>query len=710
MISPNVDRRKFLELLLATSGMSAAGSLGFAAAPADSAPGPVADTQSGKVRGIQGKVVSFRGIPYAGSVDATARFLPPGPAIPWRGIRDAITAGPRAEQLPDKTLGGQNIFTSPILGPYFSGGRSDAAITVEPLSENCLVLNVLTPALHGTRPVMVYIHGGGFAQGSGALTLLADRLVAEENIVMVGINHRLNVFGYSWLGDLDPKYADSGNAGQLDLIAALTWVKHNIASFGGDPANVTIFGESGGGAKISCLLAMPGATGLFHRAIIESGSARSVRTREQAAADTQQMLATLGIAPTQLAQLQTIDADKLLAAGRRASPVVDGRSVPHQTWAGGAPPESKGVPLLVGNCKDEATLFSMSDPALFSLDWDALQAREVKAGIPGGQATALIAQYRADYPKDNASDLYFRISADRGARRNAIAQAEAKVQLGDDAYMYNFAWDTPIQGGKLRAFHTSELPLAMRLVLNPGSRTAFPEQIAGAWAGFARSGDPSHPGLPHWDKYTLARRSTMVFDVGKNRARGSSRAGRAGSAPALFFRQPLIRRRRQAHQARGRPSRTPRTMTTGARPKRSSPNSSAASSGIIRDVVADSQLSLIPAVRSHRRKQIPQIGRVHRPVSWIRRAKLQYRGHVLPRKHALVLCRQPRQIGRSNLQRGRRASVSNSSRTMATRAVILIHLLAIGNLRRFHRHVLDLDRGLLSIRGHHHHCCDKQRA
>jgi para-nitrobenzyl esterase len=513
MTSNNVDRRKFLELLLATSGLTAAGSTGLAAAFAQTA-GPVAETQFGKVRGVQDKITSFRGIPYAGPVDGAARFLPPSPATPWKGVRDAIKAGPRAEQLPDKTLGGQNIFTSPILGPYFSGGRADAALTVEPLSENCLVVNVLTPALRGKRPVMVYIHGGGFSQGSGALTLLADRFVAEENIVMVGINHRLNSFGYTYLGDLDPKYADSGNAGQLDLIAALTWVKSNIANFGGDPANVTIFGESGGGAKISCLLAMPGAKGLFHRAIIESGSARSVRTREEAAADTRQMLTSLGLAPSQLAQLQTLDVDKLLANAHHTLPVVDGRSVPHQTWAGGAPPESKGVPLLVGNCKDEGTLFSMSDPALFSLDWDALQAREVKAGIPADKATALVAKYRADYPKDNASDIYFRIAADRGARRNAIAQAEGKLALGDDVYMYNNAWDTPIEGGKLRAFHTSELPLAMRLVLNPEAEQ-LSKQIAGAWAGFARSGDPSHSGLPHWDKYTLARRSTMVFDAGK---------------------------------------------------------------------------------------------------------------------------------------------------------------------------------------------------
>ncbi len=417
-------------------------------------------------------------------------------------------------QLPDLTLGGQNIFTSTILGPYFSGGRPDAEMTVEPQSENCLVLNVLTPALHGKRPVMIYIHGGGFAQGSGALTLLSDRFVAEQDVVIVGVNHRLNVFGYTYLGALNPKFADSRNAGQLDLLLALNWVKNNISNFGGDPSNVTIFGESGGGAKISCLLAMPGAKGLFHRAIIESGSARAVRIQQDAEADTAKLLAALDVAPSQAASLQNIPADKLLAASRRASPVVDGRSVPHQTWAGGAPPESKGVPLLVGCCKTDSTIFSLNSPELFTLDWDGLQAQEIKAGIADNDARTLIAQYRADYPEDAASTLYFRISADRGARRNAIGQAEAKLAQGDDAYMYNFAWDTPILGGKLRAFHTSELPLAMRLVLNPEAEE-LSKQIAGAWAGFARSGDPNHSGLPHWEKYSLARRSTMVFAAGQ---------------------------------------------------------------------------------------------------------------------------------------------------------------------------------------------------
>jgi para-nitrobenzyl esterase len=287
---------------------------------------------------------------------------------------------------------------------------------------------------------MIYIHGGGFAQGSGALTLLADRFVSEEDVVLVGINHRLNVFGYTYLGDLDPKYADSGNVGQLDLVLALKWVRDNISNFGGDSSNVTIFGESGGGAKISCLMAMPEAKGLFHRAIIESGSARAVRTKEAAATDTKAMLTTLGLTASQVGELQTISADKLLNSSRRNSPLVDGRSVPHQTWSPTAPPEAAGIPLLVGNDKEEARVFSIGDPALFSLDWDSLKQRVIKSGIPENKVDEVIAKYRELHPTETASDIYFILAADRGARTNAISQAKAKLNQGSgDVYMYYFA-------------------------------------------------------------------------------------------------------------------------------------------------------------------------------------------------------------------------------------------------------------------------------
>jgi para-nitrobenzyl esterase len=515
-----VTRRTLISSCLGFGALSA---IDWGRASGRTADPLIISTEYGKVKGLETHgVISFRGIPYGGSTEGPQRFMPPGKPTPWKGVREAIKAGPRAVQSPDD----KGIFSSPLLGPYFSGGRADAPqITAQADSENCLVLNVLTPSPTGKRPVMVYIHGGGFSSGSGALTLLSDRFAGEQDVVLVGINHRLNAFGYTYLADLDPRYADSGNVGQLDLIAALQWVRRNIAQFGGDASNLTIFGESGGGAKISALLAMPGAKGLFHRAIIESGSARQARTTEAAAEQTKKLLSVLGLRPTQLDALQSLPPAKLFAAFQSASdglglsggPVVDGRSLPHQTWTPDAPPEARGVSLIIGNCKDESTLFSLRGAALFSLNWDELLRREVAAGIPEPEAKTLIAQYRQDYPRETPSDLYFRISSDRGARRNAIAQAEEKLKQGSgEVYMYHFSWNTPLLDGKLRAFHTAELPLAMRLVLYPQAEE-LSRQIAGAWAGFARTGNPNHTGLPHWDAYSTGKRSTMVFDVGNTR-------------------------------------------------------------------------------------------------------------------------------------------------------------------------------------------------
>ena len=512
-----INRRSVLAGIASAGAIRLIGENPLARAMSPASAEPIATTEYGKIRGVSANgVLSFRGVPYGGPADGAGRFMPPTKPAAWKGVRDAVKAGPRAMQLLDKSFGGgANIYTSPILGPYFSGGRKDAEITVEENSENCLVLNVLTPALQGKRPVMIYIHGGGFAQGSGALTLLADRFVAEENIVLVGVNHRLNVFGYTYLGDLDPKYANSGNVGQLDLVMSLKWVRDNIANFGGDPSNVTIFGESGGGAKISCLMAMPEAKGLFRRAVIESGSARSVRTKEAATEDTKKMLEALNLTPAEVGKLQSISADQLLSASRRNGPLVDGLSVPRQTWASGAPPESTGIPLIVGNDKEEARVFSVGDPELYSLDWQTLPGRVIKSGIPQDKADMVIAKYRELHPNETASDIYFMIAADRGARTNAVRQAQAKLaQNSGDVYMYYFAWATPIYGGKLKAFHTAELPLAVRLVLNPEAE-GLSKQIAGAWAAFARTGDPNHAGLPRWEKYSTAKKSTMVFDAEK---------------------------------------------------------------------------------------------------------------------------------------------------------------------------------------------------
>ena len=506
-------RRIFLRQYLIGTGSVIIGNWAGSAALAGES-GPTAETHTGKVRGIERNGVKiFKGIPYGGPTEGTGRFMPPSTPEKWAGTFDATQNGPRSPQ------GAGVIFTDPRIGVYFSGGRADAAeLSVQKDSENCLCLNVLTQGFSGRRPVMVYIHGGGYTSGSSLLTAFSDQFVREQDVVLVGVNHRLGVLGYSYLGAISEKYADSGNVGQLDLIAALEWVRDNISNFGGNPANVTIFGESGGGAKISTLLAMPKAKGLFHRAIIESGSSLRASEKEAAARGGKSLLERCGLSESQVDELQKLPLAKLMApAGRGglgggggAGPVVDGRSLPQQTWDPVAPEVSAGISMIVGNCKDEATLFS-SDQGLFSLDDAGLRDCVIKAGIPEADVDHLIGLYHRDHPKETPSDLYFRLASDRGARRNAVTQAERRLAQGKaSVYVYHFEWNTPMLDGKFRAFHTAELPLAMRLVAFPEAEN-LSKQISGAWASFARNGDPNHSGMPKWSPYSSNERATMLF-------------------------------------------------------------------------------------------------------------------------------------------------------------------------------------------------------
>ncbi len=443
--------------------------LALAAAP------ETVETTAGRVRGATGAGVTvFRGIPYG----SQKRFQPPGKAAPWAGVRDCTQTGPRCVQGPG------NIFLSATIGEYFRGSRERAELAAQPDSEDCLVVNVLTPSTRGKRPVLVYIHGGGFTAGSSHLTVFADRFPREQDVVLVGINHRINVFGY--LG------VDRANIGQLDLIAALEWVRANIGNFGGDARNVTIFGESGGAAKISALLGMPAARGLFRRAILESGSLLAVQTAEEAAAGLRTVTAKVSAE-----QLRTMPAAELLkaAAGVRMMPAVDGASLPQQLWTGAAPVVD--VPLIIGCCKDETALFTLKEEALYSLDAAGLRAR-----MPEN----LIAAYQKAHPRDTPSDIWFRYATDRDARAKAIRQAELQLEKGKSPVrMYHFVWNTPLVEGKIRAFHTAELPLAMRLVRFPESEPVS-KALAGAWAGFARTGEPG------WPAYTLEKRITQIFD------------------------------------------------------------------------------------------------------------------------------------------------------------------------------------------------------
>jgi para-nitrobenzyl esterase len=474
-----------------------------------------AETQYGLVRGMESNGVSvFRGLPYGGPTQGTSRFLPPSRPPKSTGVRDATVTGPRCVQSPG------NLFLNPQIGEYFGGGRPDRVTLAQQIdSENCLVLNVLTPGLRGKRPVMVYIHGGGFTGGSSVLTLYSDRHVREQDVVLVGVNHRLNVFGYSYLGGLSDKYA-VGNVGQLDLVAALEWVRDNIANFGGDARNVTIFGESGGGAKIGTLMAMPGAKGLFHKACVQSGSMLRAGDPDAATKNSREWMSRLGV--NKVEDLLNVAALDLLKAGVGSgpiafAPVVDGRSLPHQTWDPTAPKLSAGIPMIIGNCKDESSLFVQNNPALYKLDDAGLRTALAKLGLPEAKLSALLTLYRRDHPTKSPSDLYFRISSDYGARRNAAKQAELQLANGNaNVYIYYFQWNTPVANGKLRAFHTADLPLEMRLVRYPESEQ-LSRHLSAAWGAFAKTGNPSQKGLP-WPAYTTAGRQTMVFDAVGTRA------------------------------------------------------------------------------------------------------------------------------------------------------------------------------------------------
>jgi para-nitrobenzyl esterase len=484
------------------------------------------EVSQGRLKGTRKDGVSiFKGIPYAGSVEGAGRFLQAPPPAAWTGVRDALVYGPPSIQ--------NNTDYSAWLDP-------------KPGSENCLVLNVWTPQTTGKRPVMVWIHGGGYWSGSGGLPIYEGATLAQKgDLVVVTVNHRLNIFGYLHLAALDQHYASSGNAGQLDLVQALQWVAKNIAAFGGDPGNVTIFGESGGGAKVNTLMAMPAARGLFHKAIVESGSMLSVETPDIAENTARAVLADLGLGASEVNKLQAVPADKLLktcvklsAAGQHYAfgPVVDGSTIPQQTWTPAAPRISAHIPLLVGTNHDETAAFI--DKGLYDVPADdvALRNRIKKAAvfaldIKDTQVDALIAQYRKELPAASRLDLLVWISTDVGIRRAAIQQAERQLALGSaPVFMYEFNWRTPCFGGKW-ALHGIEIPFvfgnldygiawdghdtnAQRAAADPeGARFPLSDRTLAAWAAFARTGNPSHAGLPDWRPYSLARRETMLLDV-----------------------------------------------------------------------------------------------------------------------------------------------------------------------------------------------------
>jgi para-nitrobenzyl esterase len=517
-----IRRREILKSSLVGLGAAlAGGSLGSLLA--ESA-GPVVETNLGKLRGVSDSgVYTFKGVHYGASTEGSMRFMPPVKPAQWTGVRDAINLGPLAPQIMSNATGGSDIRKA--MGDIFGPGE---------ISEDCLVLNVWTPSLHrGKRPVMVWLHGGGYTGGSdGAPTYDGTNLARKREVVVVGLNHRLNVFGYLYLGELGgEKYADSGNVGMLDIVLALEWVRDNIAHFGGDPANVTIFGESGGGGKVSTLMAMPPAKGLFHKAIVESGSTLRVSSREDANKAAERFVAKLGITPDRIDDLQKLPMDRLLDTMRslagpnaiRLGPVVDGRSLSRNPFDPDAPAQSANVPMLIGTNGTESTvLLGLADPSLFSLN-EADMRTKLKAYLhldDEAKLDSIIATYKKDRPSATPSDIYFAITTDRMMRMNAIKQAELKVAEGAaPAYMYIFAWQTPVLGGKLKSPHGIELAFVFDNTdkttgMNGTGADLQPlaDKVSSAWAAFARTGNPNTPRLPHWPAYDTKSRATMVFN------------------------------------------------------------------------------------------------------------------------------------------------------------------------------------------------------
>lgn len=483
----------------------------------------IAETTYGKVAGYrQDGINIFKGIPYA----KAERFMAPEPPDKWEGVRSSRAYGPTCPQ--GKRMGWYS--DEQAFAFDWDDGYPD---------EDCLRVNVWTPGINDgkKRPVMVWLHGGGFSAGSGQELPSYDgtNLAKKGDVVVVTLNHRLNILGFLDLSVYGDKYAKSGNAGLLDLVAALHWVHDNIASFGGDASNVTIFGQSGGGGKVSMLLATPSAHGLFHKAIIQSGSMVRTMTPEYSRRIGAAVLEELGLTPAQTDSLRTMPYTRLLAAGEKAvtkvkaqadaagenhalifgwAPVVDGDVLPAQPFDPKAPEQSRDIPVMLGTTMHEFTA-STYVPAFRNID--KAGAVNILKGRYGDRTDEFVEAYAKAYPGYQPKDL---IDIDVICRPSALSLAKIKAdQQGAPVYMYMFAWESPVMDGILRSTHCMEIPFVFNNVVRHAAMTGggddaqkLADRMSGAWINFARTGNPNADGLPQWEPYTAENGAAMIFD------------------------------------------------------------------------------------------------------------------------------------------------------------------------------------------------------
>lgn len=505
--------------VLATAGLGAA-----------SGASPIAQTGHGKIRGyMDGSIHVFKGVPYGGDT-ALRRFQAPVPPTSWQGVRDATEFGPMAPQAAGRA--------------GLEGGAG--------MSEDCLRLNVWTPALRdrGRRPVLVYFHGGAYNNGSVNDDVYdGARLCRKGDVVVVTVNHRLNGFGFLYLADLGGEsFRDSGNAGMLDLVLALRWVRDNIAEFGGDPGCVTIFGQSGGGAKCATLMAMPAARGLFHRVWTMSGQQLTGRKRENANRDARQVLQNLGLSPDRLDEIRTVPMEVLRSAMRGGSwtPVVDGGALPRDPFSPDASPLSAGIPMVLGNTHDETrNLIGGGKPELFALTWDALPdaIRTHVRQFIGELSPALIVQkYRGWYPEYSPSDVFFAATTAARSWKGMVIESERRARQGGPTWVYYVHWRSPLDGGKWESPHGVDIPLVFDNVANSNLTSVAPQEaqvvaeaMSSALLAFARTGSPHAEGLPEWRRFDLERRPAMIFDADSHVAEDPRRNERALFAPVEYI-------------------------------------------------------------------------------------------------------------------------------------------------------------------------------